>query len=164
MWEARGERVMAERCRREEAHALGMPLLRLEAANLPVLVAGQKDMLQVRVINESEKPAYEVMLMYEGHVREAGERPLGSLEPFETRLVSIEVEPTETGSAMVRVGVRYRDAKGRLGRPVRLDMRLKVAQPPQVHHHYHGPVITGDGVIIMRGTGVPSGRTISVHG
>ena len=41
-------------------------------------------------------------------------------------------------------------------------LRLKVVQSPSVHHHYYGPVVGRDGVIIMRGGHRGSGRTL--HG
>jgi outer membrane protein assembly factor BamB len=168
MWALAGQDGQALRCRLEDARAREAPLLTLREANLPALTLGQPtlgqptlgqptlgqpDVVQVRITNETNVLAREVVLAYEGHVRQAGERPLGSLGPRESRLEAIEPVPTETGSTMLRVRVRYADPQGRPQEPVSLGVRLRVARPPEVHHHYYGPVVSGDGVIILRGEG-----------
>ena len=163
MWPLAGEEEQAFRCRLEDARARRAPLLTLQEANLPALTLGQPDVVQVRITNETNVLARDVGLAYEGHVKRAGERRLGSLGDHETRLESIEVVPTESGSATLRVCVRYADPQGQPQQPVSLDVRLKVAQPPLVHRHYYGPVIDGDGVIVMRGGALQGGRSLRVQ-
>ena len=98
-----------------------------------------------------------------GHVQRADEHALGSLGPHSERLVPIEVVPTESGSALLRVMAAYNDSKGQPQQPVPLEVRLKVAQAPEVHHHYHGPHVGRDGVIILRGESRAAGRSIRVQ-
>jgi outer membrane protein assembly factor BamB len=162
-WEFHGRPKRADRCRLLDAQGRNAPLLRLEAANRPSLTLGQPDVVQIRVVNCTKTLAREVQLAYEGHVQRGGEHFLGSIGPEGERLEEIEVMPTESGSATLRVRVRYADAAGRPQRPVPLDVRLKVAQPPEVHHHYYGPVVGRDGVIIVKGEAVGGGRQIRVQ-
>ena len=162
-WTLAGDDARAFRCQLEDARSRGAPLLTLQEANLPALTLGQSDVVQVRITNQTDMLARDVVLAHEGHVMRAGERSLGSLGRRESRLEAIEVVPTESGSAMLRVCVRYADPQGRPQQPVSLEARLKVAQPPSVHHHYYGPVVGRDGVIIMRGGQGGSGRTLHVQ-
>ncbi len=162
-WELAGQDGRADRCRRLDADKRGAPLLDLHTANLPVLTLGQRDLVQVCVSNCTDALACDVRLAYEGHVQRAGEQRLGSLGPRAERMVEIEVVPTESGSAMLRVTTAYSDSKGRPQRPVPLEVRLKVAQPPEVHHHYYGPHVGRDGVIILRGESGGRGRSIRVQ-
>ena len=162
-WELAREGERADRCRLLDAKNRGAPLLTLRAANLPVLTLGQRDMVQVCVSNCTDVLACDVLLAYEGHVHRAGEQVLGSLGPRAERRVEIDVVPTESGSAMLRVMASYNDSKGRPQRPVPLEIRLKVAQPPEIHQHYYGPHVDGDGVIIVRGESGGRGRSIQVQ-
>jgi hypothetical protein len=150
-WDREGQEAEAARCRLEDARARQAPLLTLTAANLPQLQLGQPDVVQVRIANLAEAPAHAVTLAYHGPVRRADERSLANIGPRAERIEEIAVVPTQSGSATLEITVRYADARGQPQTPVDLDVRLQVARPPEVHHHYYGPVIGGDGVIIMRG-------------
>jgi len=150
-WERDGKQERADRCRLLDAQGRAAPLLRLQAANLPQLTLGQPDTVQVRVTNCTEVLACDVVLAYEGHVQQAGQQQLGSLGPGQDRLAEIEVVPTKSGSATVRLNLRYTDPAGRPQRPVPLEVRLKVAQQPQVIHIHEGPYVGRDGVIILKG-------------
>jgi len=162
-WELAGEDQRADHCRLQDAQGRGAPLLSLQEANLPRLALGQPDTVEVRVANRTAVLARDVVLAYQGHVQQAGERSLGSLGLHGERLEAIEVVPTESGSATLRVTARYADPAGHPQPPAYLELRLKVAQPPEVHHHYHGPHVSGDGVIIMRGGLGVEGRSLRVQ-
>lgn len=157
-WAQREEE--ADRCRLYEANNRRAPLLHLESLNRPRMMAGESDYLQMRVTNRTAAPAHKVELTYRGDVKRAGKQSLGTLGPKASRDVEIEITPTESGSALVRISAAYSDAAGRPQRPALLEVRLKVAEPPQVHHHYYGPHIGGDGVIMVRGS---AGRSMRVQ-
>ena len=140
-------------------------MLRLHAANQPLFTHGQGGALQISVSNELDALAMDVRLSYRGHVKQAGEKALGSLGPHGERMVAIEIVPTESGSASVQVTAHYADAQGNAQLPVRLDLPLRVAQPASIHHHYYGPTaqVGGDGVIILRGGEGDAGRSVEIH-
>lgn len=162
-WELAGRPADAEQCSLFDAQARRAPLLKLEAANLPMLTWGQPDQVQVRVANRTKVLACDVVLAYSGHVQRAGELPLDGLGPHGERMVPIDIVPSKSGSAMLQVTVCYTDPAGQPQRPAYLEVRLKVAQPPEVHHHYHGPHVSGDGVIIVRGGLGGEGRQMRVQ-
>ncbi|GAB4568805.1 MAG: hypothetical protein Kow0047_21860 [Anaerolineae bacterium] len=163
MWALAGQDERAFRCRLEDARARHAPLLTVQEAHLPVLVLGRRDVVRLRVVNETDVLARDVVMQYGGHVQRPGEIYLGALGPRESRTVDIDVIPSESGSATLRVSVRYKDEQGRPEPEARLQVRLEVAQPPVVHKHYYGPYVDGDGVIIMRGVEGGRGRTVQVH-
>ncbi len=162
-WTLAGQPERARHCLLLDARKRQAPLLSLQAANLPPLIIGQADEVQVCVSNCTEVMARDIVLRYSGHVRLAGERFLGSLGPSAERMEAIEVVPTESGSATLEVVARYADAEGRPQRPVPLVVRLKVGRPPVIHQHYYGPHIGGDGVVVLHGEGGGGGRRLRVQ-
>jgi hypothetical protein len=128
-----------------------------------MLTLGQPDVVQICVTNCTNILAQDVVLQYRGHVQKAGQIDLGTLGPRGEKMAEIHVVPTESGSATLWVTVHYSNPRRRPERPVPLEVRLKVAQPPEIHHHYHGPHIGKDGVIIMRGEGAGEGRNVRLQ-
>ncbi len=102
----------------------GAPLLVLEADNLPQLIQGQEETVQVRVRNLLEALACDVLLTWQGHVQRPGEMSLGSIGPGPGRPVSIPVMPSESGSATLRVAAYYKDSRGHPQPPAYLEVRL----------------------------------------
>lgn len=153
VWALDRNEACAQRCRLAAANARKAPLLTLEEANLPQLTLGRPDQVQVCVRNLTQTLARDVTLAYWGHVHHAGTLDLGTIGPHEEKIVAVEIVPTESGSATLRLALQYKDAAGDPQRPVHLEVRLKVARPPEVHHHYYGPVVGRDGVIILHGEG-----------
>ena len=162
-WTLEGDAARAQQCLLKDANARQAPLLVLEEANLPALTLGRPDKVQVCVRNLTSVLARDVVLSYRGHVKRAGRLDPVSLGPHAEKMASIEVVPTESGSATLEVTAHYADAQGRPQRPVSLNVRLKVGRPPEVHQHYYGPVVNGEGIIIMRGSAGGTGRTLQVQ-
>jgi hypothetical protein len=107
--------------------------------------------------------ARDVKLQYGGDVLRPGEMALGSIGPEDDHRAKLFFTPTQSGVTRLDVTLTYYDVAGRPQRAVSKRVRLSVSAPPQVHNHYHGPVINGDGVIIMRGGSGGSQRVIRIQ-
>lgn len=162
-WLLDGQPAKAEHCRRKDAELRSAPLLQLAAADYPLLIAHEEGVVQVEVRNLTDFVAYDVTLRYKGHVKQAGEMRLGSLGAHQDKLVTIAVAPTASGSATLTVAATYFDSLRRQQLPVALEIRLKVNRPPEIHQHFHGPHIGGDGVIILHG-GAGGERQVRLQG
>lgn len=150
-WLLEDNRQQAEACRLSDAKARRAPLLTLRPANSPLLIQGEAGQLQVEVCNLGPALAHGVVLAFQGHVPAAGQVDLNAIGPNEKRWVTLYVAPTESGSATLTVTAYYADRHGAAQPPVVETIRLRVGQRPEVHQHFHGPHISGDGVIILRG-------------
>lgn len=155
-----GNEERTQRCRLQDANARQAPLLVLAQGNLPKLIEGERAIVQVLVQNLTGYAAHDVTLRYRGHVQQAGESYLGTIGPRRERLVEIAVVPTASGSAELILTLRYQDGARTPQPPVHFTFTLSVSRPPELHQHFHGPTVTGDGVIIMRGAG---GRQVRVQ-
>jgi hypothetical protein len=153
LWALAQEEEAVRRCRGQAALALNAPLLALSSANLPSLVQGQRAFLQVTIRNVQPALAQGVILHFSGHVAQAGRVDVGTIGPSDEEVRQVEVTPSASGSALVRLHVAYTDARGNHQDQEELTVRLAVAQPPKVEYHYHGPTVAGDGVIIQRSDG-----------
>lgn len=161
-WRLAGNADRAQRCLVADAQDRRAPLLSLRPANAPPLSEGQSGELQVEVRNEGPALACKVVLAYQGHVPRAGQMELGAIGPGGSRLVTLAVVGARTGAAVVKVTTTYTDSLGKDQQPVTEEISFWVNRPPEVHHHYYGPHIDGDGVIIVRG-GVGGSRQITVR-
>jgi hypothetical protein len=110
-WVLAHDEEKAQRCRDQAAQRAGQPLLEVSAANLPALVQHQVTQIQVRVGNLGAARAANVTLFYRGHVQRADRRELGSLDAGDERLVSVEVTPSQSGTASVALSVSYTDER-----------------------------------------------------
>ena len=98
-----------------------------------------------------------VILAYSGHVPKADQVDLGAIGAQESRWVTLHVVSTKSGSATVTVTAYYDDSRGVRQRPAVETIPLHVGRRPEVHQHFYGPHVSGDGVIIMRGSHAPAG-------
>ena len=159
-WRLQGDDERALHCRLQDANARSAPLLTLAQGNLPQLTEGAAALVQVLLRNHSSHPARDLVLSHRGHVQRAGDRRLGRLGPNGQQLVEIPIIPTASGSAEIELTLQYQDSACTPQLPATLSISLSVSRPPEVHQHFYGPTVTGDGVIIMRGEG---GRQIRVQ-
>lgn len=155
-WMLAQDGARAGACDLARADALELPLLALERANDPALTVGRVAELQVVVRNLTARMARRVTLAYRGQLQSSGELELHSLGPKEERTVTIPVAPTASGSARLWLALRYCDAQEQSQPPVEQEALLAVAQAPVVQNFYQGPVIGGDGTIILRGWTPPA--------
>lgn len=150
-WTLEGNREQAEACLLRDAQARQAPLLALRPANAPLLVEGEAGELQVEVHNLGPALALDVILAYSGHVPKADQVALGAIGAQDSRWVTLHVVPTQSGSATVTVAAYYSDGRGVRQRPTTETIPLRVGRRPEIHQHYYGPHVGGDGVIILRG-------------
>ena len=163
-WHLAGREDLAQRCRQRDAEHRQAPYLVLEPGNLPDLVARQEAIVEVLVTNLTATPAQDVRVIYTGDVAQMGRVAVGALDAHLQRTISIPILPTRDGAAELTLRLEYADLSGQEQFPGYLHLRLHVARPPEVHHHYYGPTIRGDGVIIMRGgSDAGGGRSIRIQ-
>lgn len=155
-WRQAGRPEAAQACQLKAAALRSAPLLTLRVVNFPALMQGRSDTLGVAVTNLTPQTATQVRLRCGGHIARHDSAEFGVAAHGE-RVIDVPVAPTTSGSATLELHLTYADARGRGQPPVELSVRLSVAQPPVIQQHFHGPTITGEGVIIMRGE---RGRTI----
>jgi len=162
MWETERDEAAARRCRRLDAELRQAPLLVIEPAHLPSVPAGGQAYLTLIVRNEGFSGAEGIVLYAGGDVQQTVEKPLGTIAQGRSRRVELPITPSASGTAVVRLTTVYRDTQGQTQMPAHCQLRLTVQPRPEEHIHYHGPVVRGDGVIIMRG-GQSTSRRLRVQ-
>ena len=162
MWEMEREEQAAWRCRRRDAELRRAPLLTIEPAHLPSVPAGGQAYLTLIVRNEGFSSAEGVVLYAGGDVQQTVQESLHTIAQERSRRVELPITPSASGTAVVRLTAVYRDTQGQAQMPAQAQLRLTVQPRPEEHVHYHGPVVRGDGVIIMRG-GQSTGRRLRVQ-
>ncbi len=152
-WFLEGNSQKAAACRLSDARARQAPLLEIQPASAPLLIQGEAGQVQVELRNLGPALAQGVILAYQGHVPKADQVNVGAIGPGESRWVTLPVVPTQSGSATLAVTAYYVDGRGVSQWPVVETIPLWVGRPPEVHQHFYGPHIGGDGTIIVRGGG-----------
>lgn len=151
-WVQERNETEAGRCRRLDAELRRAPLLVIEPAHHPCVPAGGQAYLTVLLRNEGFGQAESIVLYAGGDVQRRVERKLPPLSPGQSRPEEFPINPSASGTALVRLTAVYCDAGGQAQVPSQAALHITVQPQPQEHMHYHGPVVRGDGVIIMRGT------------
>ncbi len=167
-WEADERPVEALRCRKESARLHHAPLLVLAPQPVGEVFLGDHIPLLVSLRNEGVSAACGIVLTVSGHVRVPRRlevhRPL---PPSADQMVTIEdVEPGQSGSAVLTFVADYRDPQGRGQEPARATLRLQVASRPQqvivgdlvAGDKVVGDKVAGDQIKIQRGEGQATRR------
>lgn len=150
-WDQERNDVEARRCRKLDAELRRAPLLIIEPAHHPSVPAGGQAYLTVVLRNEGFSLAESVILYAGGDVQRRVERRLPPLAPGQSRPEEFPINPSASGTARVSLTAVYCDAGGQAQAPAHAILHITVQPQPQEHVHYHGPVVRGDGVIIVRG-------------
>jgi outer membrane protein assembly factor BamB len=149
-WLLDGDEQRSQQCLLKAADLRKAPLLTMQALDLPAMMQGQSSDIHVRIKNLSERSASHVHLRCSGHIANC-DLPEFGLEGKTERTVKIGVQPTHSGSATLEFHLTYSDSSNQPQDPLQMQVRLAIAQPPIVQNNYYGPMVRGDGVIMMRG-------------
>ena len=163
MWEMEQDQRSAQRCRCLDAELRQAPLLVIEPAHLPSVPVGGQAYLTLVVRNQGFSRAEGVVLYAGGDLQQTVERSLGAIVQGHSRREELPITPSASGTAVVRLTAVYRDSQGQTQMPAQAQLPLIVQPRPEEHVHYHGPVVRGDGVIIVRGSRAGGDRRLRVQ-